>query len=46
MTAKTSPAEDFVGACLVPEVLVGDLPESLRFWRDLCGFAVVFDRLD
>lgn len=29
---------------LVPELGVTDLAESLRFWRDLCGFAVVYDR--
>jgi len=25
---------------------VTDLVTSLRFWRDLCGFTVVFDRFD
>lgn len=29
---------------LVPELLVVDIAESLRFWRDVCGFTVVFDR--
>jgi catechol 2,3-dioxygenase-like lactoylglutathione lyase family enzyme len=29
---------------LVPELLVSDLDASLRFWRDLCGFAVLYDR--
>ncbi len=29
---------------LVPELAVTNLAESLRFWRDLCGFAVAFDR--
>jgi catechol 2,3-dioxygenase-like lactoylglutathione lyase family enzyme len=29
---------------LVPELLVGDLAASLAFWRDLCGFAVLYDR--
>jgi len=33
-------------ASLVPELLVTDLVTSLRFWRDLCGFTVVFDRFD
>jgi catechol 2,3-dioxygenase-like lactoylglutathione lyase family enzyme len=28
----------------VPELLVNDLDASLRFWRDLCGFAVLYDR--
>jgi catechol 2,3-dioxygenase-like lactoylglutathione lyase family enzyme len=32
-------------AALVPELLVSDIDESLRFWRDLCGFTVAFDRL-
>lgn len=35
---------DFAGAALVPELSVTDLRNSLRFWRDLCGFVVVFDR--
>ena len=39
-------APDFVWAALTPELAVGDLHESLRFWRDLCGFAVAFDRPD
>jgi catechol 2,3-dioxygenase-like lactoylglutathione lyase family enzyme len=29
---------------LVPELGVSDLDASLRFWRDLCGFAVLYDR--
>lgn len=29
---------------LVPELLVRDLAASLGFWRDLCGFAVLYDR--
>lgn len=33
-------------ARLVPELLVTDLAASLRFWRDLCGFVVLFDRPD
>ena len=33
-------------ARLVPELLVANLPESLRFWCDLCGFAVAFDRIE
>ena len=33
-------------AALVPELLVSDIDESLRFWRDICGFAVLFDRPD
>jgi catechol 2,3-dioxygenase-like lactoylglutathione lyase family enzyme len=31
-------------AALVPELLVSDIDRSLRFWRDICGFVVVFDR--
>jgi catechol 2,3-dioxygenase-like lactoylglutathione lyase family enzyme len=33
-------------ATLVPELLVSDIVKSLRFWRDICGFTVVFDRPD
>ena len=33
-------------AALVPELLVSDIHESLRFWRDICGFTVLFDRPD
>ncbi|MGA8383453.1 MAG: VOC family protein, partial [Stellaceae bacterium] len=35
-----------IWARLVPELLVADLHRSLRFWRDLCNFAVAFDRPD
>ena len=31
---------------LVPELLVGDVNESLAFWRDLCGFTVSYSRPD
>ncbi len=31
---------------LGPELLVADLHNSLRFWRDVCHFTVVLDRLD
>ncbi len=31
---------------LVPELLVTDLEASLAFWRDLCGFAVAYERRD
>jgi catechol 2,3-dioxygenase-like lactoylglutathione lyase family enzyme len=44
MTAGSRIAADFTWAGLVPELSVTDLRTSLRFWRDLCGFAVVFDR--
>ena len=33
-------------AALVPELLVSDIATSLRFWRDVCGFTVLFDRPD
>ena len=46
MASASSAAKDFAGACLVPELLITDLETSLRFWRDLCGFVVVFDRRD
>jgi catechol 2,3-dioxygenase-like lactoylglutathione lyase family enzyme len=46
MTLKSSAAPDFIWARLVPELLVADLHTSLRFWRDLCSFTVVFNRLD
>lgn len=29
---------------LVPELLVGDLDRSLTFWRDVCGFEVLYSR--
>jgi catechol 2,3-dioxygenase-like lactoylglutathione lyase family enzyme len=29
---------------LVPELLVADIATSLRFWRDLLGFSVLYDR--
>ncbi len=31
-------------APLVPELLVANIGESLRFWCDLCGFTVAFQR--
>jgi hypothetical protein len=33
-------------AVLVPELLVTDINKSLRFWRDVCGFTMLFDRPD
>jgi len=33
-------------ARLVPELHVGDLPRSLAFWRDICGFRIVFERIE
>lgn len=35
---------DLAEPALVPELLVSDLDASLRFWRDLCGFTVQYDR--
>jgi catechol 2,3-dioxygenase-like lactoylglutathione lyase family enzyme len=29
---------------LVPELLVTDTPTSLRFWRDILGFRILYDR--
>ena len=43
MTARDLPS-GFAWAGLVPELLVSDLDASLRFWCDLCGFAVAYDR--
>ena len=33
-------------AALVPELLVSDIEKSLRLWRDVGGFTVLFDRAD
>jgi catechol 2,3-dioxygenase-like lactoylglutathione lyase family enzyme len=33
-------------AALVPELLVSDINKSRRFWCDICGFTVLFDRPD
>jgi catechol 2,3-dioxygenase-like lactoylglutathione lyase family enzyme len=41
---STDPVQ-FNIAPLVPELLVSDIVRSLKFWRDLCGFSVAFDRL-
>jgi catechol 2,3-dioxygenase-like lactoylglutathione lyase family enzyme len=38
------PPPDFRFAPLVPELLVSDLAASLRFYCDLCGFAVAYAR--
>ncbi len=40
------PAEKGFRARLVPELLVSDIQVSLRFWRDLCGFTVAFERME
>jgi len=44
MKSQPHTAAEFAWARLVPELSITDLEKSLRFWRDLCGFAVVFDR--
>lgn len=33
-------------ATVVPELLVTNLSQSLRFWVGLCGFSVAYSRLD
>jgi catechol 2,3-dioxygenase-like lactoylglutathione lyase family enzyme len=39
-----STGRGFVFAPMTPELLVSDLTQSLAFWRDLCGFAVAYER--
>jgi catechol 2,3-dioxygenase-like lactoylglutathione lyase family enzyme len=46
MTSGSTAAPNTTWARLVPELLVTDIERSLRFWRDVCGFAVLFDRPD
>lgn len=46
MTSAPSIAANFTWARLVPELLVANVNESLRFWRDVCGFRVAFNRFD
>ncbi len=36
----------FRWAPLVPELLVAEIGPSLAFWRDLCGFAIAYHRLE
>ena len=43
---EDKPAEKGFRARLVPELLVSDIQVSLRFWCGLCGFTVVFDRME
>lgn len=33
-------------ARLVPELLVTDITVSLKFWVDICGFAVLYSRME
>jgi catechol 2,3-dioxygenase-like lactoylglutathione lyase family enzyme len=46
--ASSMPGNDlppgFVWATMVPELYVSDLHASRRFWCDLCGFIVAFER--
>ena len=46
MTSPSSDSAHLVRAQLVPELLVADIHASLRFWCDLCGFRVAYDRMD
>ncbi len=43
MTEPDLPS-DFAWAGLVPELMVSDIAASRRFWCDLCGFAVAYER--
>jgi catechol 2,3-dioxygenase-like lactoylglutathione lyase family enzyme len=45
MTSTTAGNNGFVRSTLVPELLVTDIGSSLRFWCDLCGFTIAFERL-
>ncbi len=45
MSSVSKTVTDFTWAQLVPELLVIEIDASMRFWRDLCGFSVAFDRL-
>ena len=43
--SPVSPADPVLArARLVPELSVADIAASLRFWRDLCGFTIAYDR--
>jgi catechol 2,3-dioxygenase-like lactoylglutathione lyase family enzyme len=46
MTSLPSCASEFGRARLVPELLVAEIGASLRFWCELCGFRVVYDRME
>ncbi len=37
-------SRDLPRPLLVPELNITSLPESLRFWRDLLGFRILYDR--
>jgi catechol 2,3-dioxygenase-like lactoylglutathione lyase family enzyme len=44
MSIIPSTMTEFIWAPLTPELIVTDIKASLRFWRDLCGFRVAFER--
>lgn len=44
MTDSSRSPDDLFRSKLVPEFLVTDLRASLRFWCDLVGFRVLYDR--
>jgi catechol 2,3-dioxygenase-like lactoylglutathione lyase family enzyme len=46
MSLEVEVTEPEIWAALVPELLVVDITRSLGFWRDLCGFIVLFERAD
>jgi catechol 2,3-dioxygenase-like lactoylglutathione lyase family enzyme len=46
MSSHPPTAASFAPARLVPELLVTSLAGSLRFWCDLCGFKIAYDRPD
>jgi catechol 2,3-dioxygenase-like lactoylglutathione lyase family enzyme len=38
------PVSEVAEPSLVPELLVLDLDRSMGFWRDICGFTVLYER--
>ena len=44
MPDSVSPEPAAPDPALVPELLVSDLDASLVFWRETCGFTVLYDR--
>lgn len=46
MSSFSNEGANFSWARLTPELVVTDIKASLRFWRDVCGFNVAFDRPD
>jgi catechol 2,3-dioxygenase-like lactoylglutathione lyase family enzyme len=41
---ETDPLRSSPRPRMVPELLVTDTQESLRFWRDILGFRIIYDR--